>query len=471
MKLFDKNTSLYLLAIFLVEAISFLGFYYPPFKIIGLIAIGITTLVLSLKNLEYGLLILMAELIIGSKGHLLDFSGFSLRMLIFSVVMIVFLIKMTGKTNRLILRDYLNLLKSLKSLISLALFTIIGLITALLNSNEIGNIVSDFNSWLFFLLFFPALFVYFQADTKKYERLITVCAAALAWLSFETLLILYAYSHNLAIMPDLYLWLRKTGVAEVTNTLNSFPRIFLQSHIYAGAAILITSFSSIKKNKDFWIISILSWSAIFLSMSRSFWLAIAICIFIGLIIKIKDIAKNIFFIGTAAIAGAVLIFLISIFPIPKPGSFSMDSFLARTDLNNNEAAVASRWTLLPALMNEIKKSPIIGQGYGSTVTYKSSDPRVLEQHPDGMYSTYAFEWGYLSIWLKLGILGLLSYLWLIGQNIYYSLKKMPFFALILILLALIHIFTPYLDHPLGIALLIMAIIGIESCVKQENKVY
>jgi hypothetical protein len=295
--------------------------------------------------------------------------------------------------------------------------------------------------------------------------------AAFLWLSLETFLILYLYSHNIPVIADVYLWLRQTGVAEITATLNGFPRIFLQSQIYAAVLILITTFSLKNKDKSLWFITSLAWGVIFLSMSRSFWLGLAVCLLLGLILTWRQLLKKITFIISSALLGLTLIFIVVIFPFPSSGSFSLDSFANRVNLSGSEAAVASRWSLLPVLTDEIKRSPIIGRGFGYSVSYKSSDPRILANNPSGEYNTYAFEWGYLSLWLKLGILGLISYLWLLGQSIKISFKQRNFLFLSLVLVALIQIFTPYLDHPLGIALVVVLIVLIESCLKLENNVY
>ena len=31
-------------------------------------------------------------------------------------------------------------------------------------------------------------------------------------------------------------------------------------------------------------------------------------------------------------------------------------------------------------------------GFGTSVTYETSDPRALETNPDGLFTTYSFEW-------------------------------------------------------------------------------
>jgi len=84
-----------------------------------------------------------------------------------------------------------------------------------------------------------------------------------------------------------------------------------------------------------------------------------------------------------------------------------------------------------------------------------------------MYTTYAFEWGYLDIWFKIGLLGLLSYLFWLGiifkKGISYyktsptiEIKTITLGLLFgLIALIITNIFTPYLNHPLGIGYLLL----------------
>lgn len=469
MKFISRQTWQILALIATFEALSFALYFFSDFKIIGGLALLFLAIYLTWRNLEYGLLLLFVELIIGSKGHLLELSVVSGRMIIFSVILAFYLLSLIKKEERAKLWGAWLNFKSKKLLVVLAVFIIISLIVSLANSNEVSNIFADFNNWLFFLIIFPIISIYFNTKQEIYNRLAIVATAAFLWLGLETFLILYIYSHNLPIVTDLYLWLRKTGVAEITATANGFPRIFLQSQIYAAVLILMTTFSVQTKKTNLWLITILAWGVIFLSMSRSIWLGLAIAILIGLALNWRQLLKHLMFIIPSALLGVTLIFLVVIFPIPKSGSFSLDSFANR--LSSGEAAVASRWSLLPVLANEIKQNPIIGRGFGYNVTYQSSDPRILENNPSGAYSTYAFEWGYLSLWLKLGIFGLISYVWLITQTIYIGYKQHNFLFLSLIMIAVTHAFTPYLDHPLGIALILMIIILTESCLKSENNVY
>ena len=97
---------------------------------------------------------------------------------------------------------------------------------------------------------------------------------------------------------------------------------------------------------------------------------------------------------------------------------------------------------------------------------KTSDPRIVASNATGKYTTYALEWGWLDIWLKLGLFGFLAYLLLIGkilksgfmflENSEDAKKRNITLGLVigLIVIMCVNIFTPYLNHPLGIAYLI-----------------
>ena len=164
---------------------------------------------------------------------------------------------------------------------------------------------------------------------------------------------------------------------------------------------------------------------------------------------------------SAAILSIALVFGIVKFPYPRPtAAFDLSLLSERAGKISGEAGVSSRWNLLPPLLREIKQAPLLGKGFGATVTYKTQDPRVLEQNPSGEYTTYAFEWGYLDIWLKLGLIGLLVYIALLGKIFIEGIKtsyKLLCISLLsgLVMIMVTSFFSPYLNHPLGIGYVIL----------------
>ncbi|MDP2736430.1 MAG: O-antigen ligase family protein [bacterium] len=488
-----KNT---LLFIILAEILSFLGYYWQIINFITFFAIIIITIILALRRLGYGLYILLTELLIGSFGYLFYFENgglkISLRIALWLIIMSVWLAKAViklVKTKKL----ELNFFRSpyLFYFLALFLFIALGVISGFLHNNSLNNIFFDFNNWLYFLLVFPIFSVWQNDNNLKIIKQIFL--ASIGWLSLKTIILAYIFSHSFNyFILDLYLWVRRSGVGEITQVVPGFSRIFMQSHIFVLIGFFILLFYLLKNlnekpaalnKQNFYLIGFnaLLLSTIIISFSRSFWLGLAagglfICLIAIFKLKIslkKFIVFNLMIISTIILSLALTFFIIK-FPYPAPsGDFNATNLLSdRATQATNEAGASSRWQLLPPLWQKIKLGPILGQGFGATVTYKSSDPRVLAVNSTGEYTTYAFEWGWLDVWLKLGVLGLLAYLILFAKIIYNTLKINSYFSLSLaaglVIILAVNIFSPYVNHPLGIGYLIMAAAIIENLKIQNN---
>ncbi len=483
--IFAKKILIIILLIISAEIISFFGYFFPIINLAGFFIICIITLILSIYKLEYGIYLLLAELFIGSKGYLLffDYNGLtiSIRIALWLIIMSVWLGQTLAKyiqTKKL----EINFLRSKYFYYYIILFLFIGwgLASGILNRNSLNNIFFDFNGWLYLVLIFPIYQVF--ANEENLKALAKIFLACIFWLSIKTILVFYVFSHDFGnfILP-LYNWIRTSGVGEITQVQGGFYRIFFQSQIFILLGIFFIFLflnnglnkNFLKKSK-FWLLLFavcLLLTAIIISMSRSFWLGLIIGIlflWLILLIKIKTNLKQFIILNSCLLAGFVisLLFIVSILYLPYPqplGGFNTTQLLAdRAEQITGEAGASSRWSLLPELWSSIKKQPILGLGFGTLVTYKTQDPRILETSPDGFYTTYAFEWGWLDIWLKLGIFGLLTYIILLIKMISDAIKINNNYiyssgvAMGLLILMVVSIFSPYTNHPLGIGFLIIS---------------
>ena len=487
------------LLIITAELLSFLGYYWQIINFICFFIIALLALILSLRRPEYGLYILLTELFIGSFGYLFYFEngGFKIssRIALWLIVMSVWLAKTalnylnTKKLNIIFFRS-----AYFKYFIALFIFLAWGAVNGLLNSNTISNIFFDFNNWLYLLLIFPLYEI--ARDENNLKIIKQIFLASISWLSFKTLILAYFFSHSFDFFNlDLYRWVRLSGAGEITQVVPGFSRIFMQSHIYVLIGFFIILFyllktiinasSAVKKFPTFYLLLLtLSLSAIIISFSRSFWLGLAAGgIFVWLIalgklkIKLRQFLVFNSMIFLSILASLTLTLGLAFFPWPTTlGGFNATALLSdRATGLTGEAGASSRWQLLPPLWQEIKQAPIMGQGFGATVTYLTSDPRVLAASPSGVYTTYAFEWGWLDVWLKLGLLGLLAYLILFAKIIFTGLKINTALSLSLagglIILVAVNIFSPYVNHPLGIGYLLIAAAMVDSCAKFQDPVY
>ncbi|MBU0496862.1 MAG: O-antigen ligase family protein, partial [Candidatus Thermoplasmatota archaeon] len=329
----------------------------------------------------------------------------------------------------------------------------------------------------------------------------------------------YIFTHDTwAIAPSVYKWVRDTRIGEVTKMKQGFFRIFFQSQLYAviglfillalifGLYLLNKNFKDYKKDKNFIKLSlfvVFIFTSVIISLSRSFWAGgiTAGIVFVGLFLlffkeRLLFIKYIIISVAVLMAGGYLVIFILAKFPLPyQKGDGAMMSFISsRAKLDIKESATASRWSMLPPLVGKILERSIIGHGFGQEVTYKSSDPRVVASTAGqtGLYTTYAFEWGYLDMWLKFGLFGVGVLIWFLFVLFWDGVKISREFILglnnkkdghgdlndghgelndchgelvepLLILGLLLgfvalgasHGFSPYLNHPLGIGYLII----------------
>lgn len=470
----------FLLIIFL-ELVSYTAYFYPFLNTVVFFLILLFVLILSFQKLEYGVYFILAELFIGSKGYLFSFNleeiSISLRLGIFLIVLGVWFLKALKNKKFEFIKSPLT-----RWYILLFLFLVGGVINGFWKGNSLNNLFFDFNGWLFFGL----VFVFFSAlnSWEKIQESWQVIFAAISAAILKTITLLFFFSHQVYdLLPSLYKWVRTTGVGEITQMPNNLYRIFFQSHIFAILVFYLIALLLIKlkrnsfSKKDYyglWLVGFFTAFATFISYSRSFWLGALLglmVLFYLIFFVLKLSKKKVFVITGSLILTFIGVYVVTLgiinFPWPNPGEFKGGLIEERTKDLTTEAGSASRFQLLGPLSQKIKEHPILGSGFGATVTYKTNDPRYLELHPDGIYTAYAFEWGYLDIWVKIGLLGLLAYLVLLyklfrqGWRLSRKLINQPYhYALILgllvgfLVLIVINVTTPYLNHPLGIGFLL-----------------
>jgi len=489
-----------ILFILLAELLSFFVYWM---RIVGdlnsvffIVAVALT-FGISLYNLRWGAYIALVELFIGSKGYLLALSigeyTVSIRIGIFCAVMLAWLVLVVRKR---LYREIWRKLVGQKSLLMLGAFCLWGLLFSATQGSTMRNIFLDFNAWLYFLYFLPLVTV--LTEHKEINRITQIFTACVTALAIKSLVFLFVFSHRLGVMRDFYQWGRDSGWGEFTLLKADFYRIFSQAHIFViiGFFILLgfLFFKGSKQyvvtsNKYLFLVVGAAMAVIFLSLSRSFWLGVAVGLLLTFGFAIykyrfwwREWAEALLRLSFLAALSVGILAIIVAVPIPGTTNLNLSGDLIKERLDLAGAGVSSRWSQLPNLITAISKHPIIGSGWGTTITYQSQDPRILtKDNPTGRYTTFAFEWGYLDILLKIGLAGLAAYLYFIYQIVRQMLcvyqtstdrsERALIIGLLLGLAALlvIHGFSPYLNHPLGIGYLLLLLIVANVLSKQSIK--
>lgn len=483
----DKRIWLILGGLAVLHVIAALIQHHQAPSLIVLALVGLATVVLTYRSLPLGLAVAFLEIFVGGHGHLIDAEVFglslSIRMVLFAAVMAGWgLLVITGKA-----KPTFNHTRDLP-LILLGVAVILGSVKGFLTNNP-GDAFDDMNGYLTLLYLLPIISVQW-GNSERRLLLLTLMTGGI-WVAVTTLALFFAFTHLPGKMLfELYTFVRDARLAEITllngDTFSRFLgdtpwyfRVFLQSQATILALLLLLAancYSAItmSRREMFFMAGVMALlvAGFAAGQSRSLVLgALAGIVALNAVVLVGMRLIKPFLrtkaIGIAAIlaAGASL-FILAILPLPPRPDLSEAAFYKKDAGDSRDLAVSSRWKLLPPMMDEIIASPALGSGFGETVTFISDDPRLRAIEPSGEVTTYRFEWGFQDIWLKMGILGLMAFIWYyltIAANTIDTLRvnrhawaAVGWFSVITALYAA-NIFTPYLNHPIGLGLLLIAL--------------
>lgn len=451
--------------------------FKTPFAGALVVATGLAALLVGLKRLEWGIAFAFAELFANSHGHLADlaFGGFTVssRMAVFAGVMAAYAVYVLRRRVRLPFAD-----ARLSPFILLFAATAAAFALGA-RQNGFGNAFGDGNGYLYALYALPVLSARWDGDGKR--LLLQTLAAGAAWVSVLSLGLLYVFTHFPEwMLAKTYAFIRDTRTGELTKMYGNLFRIFLQAQfsVIIAAFVLISGWLSMKMEGRERLVAVagvaVASSVTLIGLSRSFWVGgaagVVALYFLHLAVvrtAPRRVAVSTLWFAVGKLCAVLGLVAILLFPWPyRTGRLSdLSGLFGERTTDLSDAAISSRWNLLPEMLAAIKEAPVLGSGYGTIVAFVTDDPRVRAIYPDGKWRTYAFEWGWLDIWLKMGIAGVAAFAWLFAASVrglWAGLKEEQGWlsaGLIacLALLAVTHVFSPYLNHPLGLGLLVFVL--------------
>lgn len=462
-------------ALLVIGALYIFGLlgYLTSFSGLILVIIALASVYLSYKHLDKALYLVFIELFSNPHGVLVqtDVSGFtvSLRMAIFAGVMTGWGIGWLTKRYKPVLKD-----GRAQIFLFLVLAAFVGLIIGVL-SRDPSAVFSDGNAYLYLLYLLPILSISWT-HTHRHELLQILTAGAL-WVAGLSFVLLFIFSHfGEGILQVTYYFFRDLRVAEITALEGGAYRIFLQSQVFTILfGWILLAMTSVAQKKG-WIISLgtVVFAVVLLALSRSFWVGLFVAVVFLLVLlyrsvkpSFKTVARFTGFGFLTVVLSILLLVSIALFPFPGKGltgASLVDSLKDRTT-DSQDVGISSRWNLLTPMLNEIFESPLLGHGFGKSVTFETDDPRAREINPDGTWTTVAMEWGWLELWLKMGVLGPIGFLYagyeLTRRLWAYTWTQQAWlgYALVtgIVFLFATHFFSPYLNHPIGLGYLLFLI--------------
>lgn len=493
-----------------------IGIFQTPLAITALLVIGATVFALSLWRLEFGVFVAFAELISQSHGHLIASNGLSLRMIIFVAVMCAWFVGVFLNKRFL---DYKHPL--VLPFVALIVLVFYGMVRGMVAyQSDLGLVFQDANAYFYLLYLAPILAVNWTSLLKR--QLLQVFVASSLWVSIVTLGTVFVFSHFPEFMlGDVYTFLRDTRLAEITKMVESIWRVFMPAQIFSAFLLfLFMPFLWMKelKTKEYVVLSSVQGVAIatlIVSLSRSFWVGLLVAgvVWIALLLRSQSLSwwrvrRAVSYHVLSILVAVSLIAIALFFPVSyqQGSALNFASLFAERTTGMEDVAISSRWNLLDPMIETIAENPVIGSGFGTQVSFKTDDPRAIAMTGDGIWTTHAMEWGWFELWIKMGIAGPLLFGWLF-VIIFFSLTPLLFYrkdlvsqkgfeftcmircffsktephpaawlaiGLIssLVMLYATHTFSPYLNHPIGLGMLMFVVpfVSKEMIAKEQEVV-
>lgn len=500
---FSKLTWWLAAAGLILYGLSFLGYIFPLAGLILFFVILIVVLNLTLKKLEYGVLIVLFELILGHKGYLfsLDIGGkfvLSLRLAIFLIVMVVWLISA--------LRQKKFALAQTPYFMPLVAFTavIIGaILIGYFNGHDWAASFFDWNGYLYLGLAFPLFEVIKKPGFVR--RMISVLVGGVIAMSLLCLFLFgdffltkqwarpdmasaimtesataeeavtgqYAFGgitnrlYDASGKPVEYRWQKDLGLGMISYVGGRYFRVSAAGQVWTLAGFLLALYLLLRRpwrapeTKALVGFIIMCGLTLVISFSRSLWIGAGGGLLAMLFFLPRKKAWQFIAVVVALIAiGTAGIYFLS------PGTFqTLGDRLVSIINPSQELAGQNRLNLLGPIMVKIKNTPLSGQGFGTPIVYESVVPEK-----QGFIKVFMYEWGYLDQLVKYGIIGLSVFAWFLvvifktakraAKNLTSPAQADEKYILIGLLIAVIgllctHITSPYLNHPLGLGLILL----------------
>ncbi|MEK6545171.1 MAG: hypothetical protein AABZ28_01390, partial [Nitrospinota bacterium] len=244
----------------------------------------------------------------------------------------------------------------------------------------------DGNAYLYLFYAIPICFLIWNQSARHF--FLQAFAAGVVWNILLSLGILYVFSHfSESFLFEAYRFLRDIRLAEITQLDSGVYRVFIQSQFFTFVfGLLLIPLSFQLKNKVGTVRCIVVFagvvSVMLLSLSRSFWMGwlVAFSILVVLLLRtgysFRDWSRFIAVGFSALVLSVVIILCVSLVPFSKQPLGGDELTRTLKTRTQTDVAVSSRWMLLDPMMKKIQEHPILGNGFGSSVTFISDDPRV-----------------------------------------------------------------------------------------------
>lgn len=416
-------------------------------SLVGVSLVALVTTLFLVKK-EYGYIAVFGELILGGSGHLFDVFGLSLRtvLLFVSILFMLFQKEYTQWTQVQRRTQYL--------VGALIVWVGVASIFGLVHGHGVQAVYQDALPFAY-LVFIPTLISWWR-DARLRQLALRILVAALIGHTLFSLLTLGLFSsHIVRIQDPWYKWIRDVLMGKVTDMTNGFFRVVLPDHLLVVPALVGVSVATVTKKikTSAGLLATISLLIILaINFSRTYYIAL-VCALIA--VWATTHIKRSLLVTISMYVLAAGLFLVLNLAASHGQSTGLELVSARFGgivRPHTEESAYTRKALLTPITEKIIAHPVLGNGFGETVTIQTNDQAPL--------TTRQFDWGWLELLTETGLVGVIIigviYSTLARQYIRERNTHVPFARIglgVVLFLTISTIFMPAMFHVYGILLL------------------
>ncbi|MBF8280945.1 MAG: hypothetical protein HW383_718 [Candidatus Magasanikbacteria bacterium] len=448
-----------------VTVVSVVGFFFPAVRLGGFVLIVGAALWLAWKKPAQAFLIVALEWVAGHEGHLFEAGGVSLRLALFAVLMLAsarYLYQCDIRLKncvRLLADRFGAPVRHAKLFLVIIALAVFAAVIGWWRGNDLMNVARGFISYGFYLTAVP-LVIFWNEIKNRRDQWIPWIVGAIAAVSLVTLILFLGFSWGqIAVHDSLYNWWREFAGGKATDTGLYFFRLASPTHLLNLLFFFVLGYSwrdsfgrqRRGERRALTLMLAVVILGLVINFSRAYFLGLAVGS-LGFFIR-APWKKSVAIVAlTAAIffgefAGLNLL-------ASNGKTFGLELLRGRAvSLIAPETETSSRLRqeILPMLFSAIGRHKILGSGLGTEITFWSASSERL-------FKTRSFDWGYLQMWIELGLLGaafLTAFILLLNWRYFKSVVKNGDTTSGIgwsssAALMVTAIFTPVIFHPLGI---------------------
>jgi len=354
------------------------------------------------KNKLWAWYYLLLEFVLGGAGLFFQAFSLSLRTILILEFLIIYFSAYGGEAlSKVFWRENKNNL--LVFLVAL-LFLSFSVYWGWKNQHALFFIAQDLLPFSFFLLIFPAREFLRAQDTGK--NLLNLLFIFILGSSLWSIFNLVLFHQGVALLHSPYYnWLRDFALAKVTYLDSGFWRLVFPEHLLLIPAILFLIYLYLK-TKDKIILLFLSLANIILALniSRAYLLALLV----GLVVlKYQTKFFTWFKVCVITLFSFILIFFAINLSVSAGKNLGLNILGLRlpgiTQIASDPSA-NNRLQLLKPIWQNIQSSPLVGQGLGLNINFINNVGQTI--------NTRHFDWGYLELIAKFGLIASIFYLFI-----------------------------------------------------------